>query len=57
MPKQPLFISGDVGFEGSEPRRSCSDTLDDMLSRRMRRRSILQGGAMAPSSASVRLRT
>ena len=48
MPNQPLFLSGDVGFEGSEPRRPCSDTFDEVLSRRIRRRSILQGGAMAP---------
>ncbi len=48
MPKQRLFPSGDVGFEGTEPRRACSDTLDEVLSRCMMRRSILQGGAMAP---------
>ena len=48
MPKQRLFLSGDVGFEGGELRRSCSDTLDEAISRRILRRSLLKGGAMAP---------
>lgn len=48
MPYQRLFPSGDVGFEGAEPRRACSDTFDEVLTRRIRRRSILQGSAMAP---------
>lgn len=45
---QPLFLSGDVGFEGSEPRRSCSDTFHEVLERRLQRRSVLRGGAWAP---------
>ena len=48
MTDKRLFLSGDVGFEGSEPRRACSDTFDEVLSRRIQRRSLLKGGALAP---------
>ncbi len=48
MATQAIFPSGDVGFEGSEPRRDTGDTLDDVLSRRIQRRSLLKGGALAP---------
>jgi secreted PhoX family phosphatase len=40
--------AGDVGFEGYEPRRACSDTFDEVLARRLHRRSLLKGGALAP---------
>ncbi len=44
-----VFLGGDVGFEGSEPRRDCSDTMYEVMERRMNRRSILKGAAaMAP---------
>lgn len=45
---QPLFLSGDVGFEDSEPRRSCSDTFHEVLERRLQRRSVPRHGAWAP---------
>lgn len=45
---EPLFLSGDVGFEGLESPRTCGDTFEEVLSRRIRRRSLLGGGAIAP---------
>lgn len=48
MSNKTLFPSGDVGFEGREPRRSCSSTFDEVLSRRVMRRSLLKGGPLAP---------
>lgn len=48
MVNQAIFPGGDVGFEGSEPCRDTGDTFDEVLSRRIQRRSILKGGALAP---------
>ncbi len=48
MSSKTLFPSGDVGFEGHDPRRDCSDTFDEILSRRIQRRSLLKGSALAP---------
>ncbi len=42
-----LFPKGDVGFEGNEPRRDCSDTFEEVLGRRIKRRSVLKGAAAA----------
>ena len=42
----PKFQSGDVGFEGYEPRREAAgDTFDQVIERRIARRSLLKGGA------------
>ncbi|MBI1353671.1 MAG: DUF839 domain-containing protein [Acidobacteria bacterium] len=44
-----VFLSGDVGFEGTEPRRDCSDTFYEVMERRINRRSLLKGAAaLAP---------
>ncbi len=48
MSSKALFPSGDVGFEGHEPRRACGDTFDEVLTRRIHRRSLLKGSALAP---------
>lgn len=39
----------DSGYwEGLEPRRDCSDTFDEVLSRRIKRRTLLTGGVLSP---------
>ncbi len=43
-----IFPSGDAGFEGHEPQRSCGETLDEVLNRRIRRRSLLKSCTLAP---------
>lgn len=48
MKSHSPFPSGDTGFEGTEPRRDCSDTFDEVLSRRIRRRCLLKIGSLAP---------
>jgi len=40
-----VFLGGDVGFEGTEPRRDCSDTLYEVMERRLNRRSLMKGAA------------
>ncbi|MCB1018415.1 MAG: PhoX family phosphatase [Bryobacterales bacterium] len=40
-----LFPQGDVGFEGSEPRRESLDTFEDVCKRRLSRRSLFKGAA------------
>lgn len=48
MPNKTIFPSVDIGFEGTEPRRDCSETFDEVLSKRIQRRALLKGGALAP---------
>ena len=48
MTDRSRIAPGDFGFEGNEPRRGCSDTFDEVLVRRLRRRSVLKGGLLAP---------
>ncbi|MDE0103497.1 MAG: DUF839 domain-containing protein [Bryobacterales bacterium] len=48
MRRQSPIRNGDFGFEGQEPRRSCSETFDEILARRMGRREVLRRGAIAP---------
>lgn len=48
MNDKRFCLAGDVGNEGHEPRRGCSDTFDEVLARRIKRRSLLRGGALAP---------
>ena len=40
-----VFIGGDDGFEGSEPRRDCRDTFQEVMERRLNRRALLKGAA------------
>ena len=35
-------------MEGLEPRRGCSDTFDEVLSRRIKRRTLLRGSVLSP---------
>ena len=48
MKRQSRIRNGDFGFEGQEPRRSCSETFDDILAKRVGRREVLRTGAIAP---------
>ena len=48
MTNRSRIVPGDFGFEGNEPRRGCSDTFDEVLARRLHRRSVLKGGVLAP---------
>ena len=48
MTNRSRIAPGDFGFEGNEPRRGCSDTFDEVLARRLHRRSVLKGGVLAP---------
>ncbi len=51
MVNQAIFPGGDVGFEGSEPRRDTGDTFDEVLSRRIQRRQS-RGAPMTKSPSS-----
>lgn len=39
------FLRGDCGFEGNEPRRTDADTFEEIVNRRIDRRSLLKGAA------------
>jgi len=46
MSKKPdIFWRGDIGHEGNEPRRDCSDTIGEVIERRLSRRDLLKGAA------------
>ena len=43
--KPNICWGGDIGHEGNEPRRDCSDTFQEVVDRRFNRRDLLKGAA------------
>ena len=48
MTDRARIASGDFEGEGYESRRDCGDTFDEVLERRLHRRSLLKGSVLAP---------
>ncbi len=48
METKTRFQRGKADLEGMEPSRSCSDTFDEVLARRIKSRSLLEGSFLCP---------